>query len=69
MPCAKNAQSGKMSYAADYHLFRALKQHLRGREFDDRRQLEVEVSEIFSSQPSEYWRKGIERLPERMAGS
>ncbi|VDP49565.1 unnamed protein product [Heligmosomoides polygyrus] len=39
-----------------------------GREFDDRRQLETEVSEFFSSQHSEFWRKGIERLPDRWAG-
>ncbi|VDO98255.1 unnamed protein product [Heligmosomoides polygyrus] len=42
-----------------------LKQHLRGREFADRRHLEMEDSEFFSSQPSEFCRKGIERLPGR----
>lgn len=36
-----------------------------GREVDDRCQLEMEVSEFFSTQPWEFWQKGNERLLER----
>ena len=51
---------------SDYHLFRVLKQHLRDRESDDPHQLEMEVSVFFSSQHSQFWRRGIGRLPERL---
>ncbi|WKY06424.1 hypothetical protein Q1695_006537 [Nippostrongylus brasiliensis] len=50
---------------SDYHLFRALKQHLRDTEFDSLQQLEMKVTQFFCSQPPEFWRRGIESLPEK----
>ena len=52
---------------SDYHLFRALKHHLREMKFDDQRQLEIEVSNFFDAQPPEFWQRGIEKLPDRWA--
>nr|CDJ91034.1 Transposase domain containing protein [Haemonchus contortus] len=52
---------------SDYHLFRALKNHLSGKKFDERRQVENGIDHFFSSQPPEFWKRGIEKLPERWA--
>jgi histone-lysine N-methyltransferase SETMAR len=39
--------------SSDYHVFRVLKHHLREMKFD--------------AQPTEFWQKGIEKLPDRWA--
>ncbi|EYC32508.1 hypothetical protein Y032_0003g1620 [Ancylostoma ceylanicum] len=45
-----------------YHLFRALKLHLRGKKFDNQTQLENEISSFFDSQLPQFWSSGIESL-------
>ena len=50
---------------SDYHLFRALKNHLRDKAFDDRAQLENDVGRLFASRSPEFWAKCIEQLPVR----
>ncbi|EYB90876.1 hypothetical protein Y032_0213g2307 [Ancylostoma ceylanicum] len=48
-----------------YYLFRALKLHLREKEFDNQTQLEKEISSFFDSQLPQFWTSGIESLVER----
>ena len=48
---------------SDYHLFRALKQHLREKKFDDYEHLKNDLTNFFDHQPLSFWRKGIESLP------
>ena len=50
---------------SDYHLFRALKYHLREKSFDDRDQLQNELDQFFALQSRQFWAAGIEKLPER----
>ncbi|CAH2084977.1 unnamed protein product [Euphydryas editha] len=49
----------------DYHFFRALKQHLRGKQFKDFSDVEAELNKFFKPQPSEFWAKDIQTLPNR----
>uniref|UniRef100_A0A7I5E8G6 HTH_48 domain-containing protein n=1 Tax=Haemonchus contortus TaxID=6289 RepID=A0A7I5E8G6_HAECO len=48
---------------SDYHLFRALKRHLRDKNFDNQEQLKMEVGNSSSTQPADFWRSGIDKLP------
>ncbi|XGW11267.1 hypothetical protein V3C99_012626 [Haemonchus contortus] len=48
---------------SDYHLFRALKRHLRDKTFDNQEQLKLEVGNFFSTQSADFWRSGIDKLP------
>ena len=50
---------------SDYHLFRALKQHLRGKKFKNCEEVENGLADFFDSQPLSFWREGIETLPSR----
>lgn len=50
---------------SDYHLFRALKQYLRGKKFNDFSSIEADLNNFFEAQPSEFWAKGIQTLPDR----
>ena len=50
---------------SDYHLFRALKHHLREMSFDDRNQLENKFDQFFALQSRQFRAAGIEKLPER----
>ena len=50
---------------SDYHLFRALKQHLREKKFDDYEHLKNDLADFFDRQPLSFWRKGIESLPNK----
>ena len=50
---------------SDYRLFRALKQNLRDKDFNDQAQLEPVVTRLFDSQPASFWRKGIRDLPKK----
>ena len=50
---------------SDYHLFRALKQNLRDKEFNYQAQLESEVTRFFDSQPATFWKKSIRDLPKK----
>ena len=52
---------------SDYHLFRHLKSFLRSKTFVDFGHLKTDVSNFFDSQPSSFWEKGINDLPNRWA--
>ncbi|CAO4372757.1 unnamed protein product [Caenorhabditis nigoni] len=50
---------------SDYHLFRPLKQFLREKQFKTFDELKMEVSDFFDSRTPEFWKSGIEELPNR----
>jgi histone-lysine N-methyltransferase SETMAR len=50
---------------SDYHLFRALKNSLRGRRFSDFNKLQTGLAYFFESQSAEFWERGIQSLPQR----
>ena len=50
---------------SDYHLFRALKNFLRGQSFSDFSALENSLENFFRQQPPEFWKRGIQSLPDR----
>ena len=50
---------------SDYHLFRALKNVLRGKRFVNFGEIESELTSFFNSQKPEFWVKGIQSLPDR----
>ncbi|EYB95937.1 hypothetical protein Y032_0154g2953 [Ancylostoma ceylanicum] len=49
----------------EYHLFRALKLHLREKKFDNETQLENEISSFFDSQLLQFWTPVVESLRKR----
>jgi histone-lysine N-methyltransferase SETMAR len=49
----------------DYHLFRSLQNHLTGKKFINRNELEAEVCRHFTSLPPDFYREGIYKLRER----
>ena len=50
---------------SDYHLFSALKNFLRGQSFSDFSALENSLENFFRQQPPEFWKRGIQSLPDR----
>ena len=50
---------------SDYHLFRALKNFLRGQSFPDFNSLKSALETFFEQQPLDFWRRGIQSLPDR----
>lgn len=48
---------------SDYHLFLSLQNHLQGRNFEDRRAVETDISQFFESKPIEFYERGIKKLP------
>lgn len=50
---------------SDYHLFRALKNFLRGQSFSDFDHLKNALADFFERQPAEFWAEGIQSLPNR----
>jgi [histone H3]-lysine36 N-dimethyltransferase SETMAR len=50
---------------SNYHLFRSMEHFLRGMVFTDREQVEKGLDRFFRSKNQEFYRKGIEILPER----
>ena len=50
---------------SDYHLFRALKAHLREKRFNDQSELQTDIAQFFDAQPPEFWAAGIESLVDR----
>lgn len=49
---------------SDYHLFRSMEHFLRGRQMRNHKDVENVVSQFIASQKAEFWKKGIEKLPE-----
>ena len=52
---------------SDYHLFCWLSNHLRGKNFENKRVLKIELLKFFSSKHPEFYAKGIHDLPRRWA--
>lgn len=50
---------------SDFHLFRALDNHLRGKSFSEENALKMEISQFFASKPASFYKQGIHALPER----
>lgn len=50
---------------SDYHLFRSLDNHLRGKVFANEDSLKTEITNFFAAKPSSFYKAGIEALPER----
>ena len=50
---------------SDYHLFRSLKNFLRGQRFSDFDSLKNALAAFFDRQPTEFWKRGIESLANR----
>lgn len=49
----------------DYHLFRALQNHLKEKRFDDQRSLELELRHFFLAKPPSFYADGIRSLPDK----
>lgn len=49
----------------DFHLFRSLQDHLKGKTFNNQEVLKTEVQNFFSSKPASFYREGIHCLPDR----
>ena len=49
----------------DYHLFRSMEHFLRGKKFDSQGNVQNALTDFFRSKNPEFYRKGIESLPER----
>ena len=52
---------------SDYHLYRSLSYHLRGKILKTMRALKNELQKFFDSRPQELYAKGIHDLPRRWA--
>jgi [histone H3]-lysine36 N-dimethyltransferase SETMAR len=50
---------------SDYHLFRSLQNHLQGKTFDRREDVEIFLRQFFESLPASFYRDGIHSLAER----
>lgn len=49
----------------DFHLFRSLSFHLRGKKFDEQEELKNEIDTFFKSKNQEFYAEGIMNLPRR----
>ncbi len=50
---------------SDYHLFRSLSDHLRGKHFDEPAALEKWIEDFFNQKSSDFYRNGIMDLERR----
>jgi transposase len=50
---------------SDYHLFRSLSNNLRGVSFNNDAELQNWLDDFFTAKPAEFFKRGIENLPER----
>lgn len=50
---------------SDYWLFRQFKLHIRGKKFNNRREVRSAVEEFFNSKDASFYAKGINKLVER----
>jgi transposase len=50
---------------SDYHLFRSLSNNLRGVSFNDDAELKNWLDNLFTAEPLDFFKGGIENLPER----
>jgi histone-lysine N-methyltransferase SETMAR len=50
---------------SDYHLFRSLSNKLRGVSFNSDAELKNFLGDFFTAKPADFFKRGIENLPER----
>lgn len=50
---------------SDFHLFRSLQHFLKGKQFEDINQMREALQEFFDSKDADFYRRGIEKLPEK----
>jgi histone-lysine N-methyltransferase SETMAR len=50
---------------SDYHPFRSLSNNLRGVPFNNDAELQNRLDDIFTGNPADFFKRGIENLPER----
>lgn len=50
---------------SDYYLFRSLSNAMDGRAFEDQDDLETWLTQYFESKPGDYYKRGIDELPNR----
>lgn len=50
---------------SDFHLFRSLQNHLRGKEYVSNDQIERDLRQFFESKPRDFFKRGIHNLPDR----
>lgn len=50
---------------SDFHLFRSLQHFLKGKRFDDIDEMQESLEEFFDSKDVDFYRRGIEKLPEK----
>jgi hypothetical protein len=51
--------------STDYHLFRSLSNNLRGVSFNNDAELQNWLDDLFTAKPADFFKHGIENLPER----
>lgn len=52
---------------SDYHLFRALQNHLDGKRYCDYDDVKKDIEDFFQSKSADFYQRGIEQLPKRWA--
>lgn len=50
---------------SDFYLFRSLANNIQGKTFADEEDLGIWLNKYFDSRPGEFWKNGINKLPER----
>jgi hypothetical protein len=50
---------------SNYHLFRSLSNNLRGVSFNNDVELQNWLDDFFTAKPADFFKRGIENLPER----
>jgi histone-lysine N-methyltransferase SETMAR len=50
---------------SDYHLFRSMKNWMRGKEYDDEAELVMDLNAYFASKDQSFFERGIHSLPDR----
>ena len=50
---------------SDFHLFRSLQHFLKGKRFDSIEEMQESLEEFFDSKDADFYRRGIEKLPEK----
>lgn len=50
---------------SDYHVFLSLKNFLRGKRFRNQTEVEAALRDYFDSKETEFWTRGIKKLPKR----
>jgi len=50
---------------SDYHLFLSLQHFLSGKEFKNKDNVHTGMSDFFASKSKDFYRRGIEELPQR----